>query len=149
MSIDIRDPITSLLSDNSIEEDILGDAEIGTVGEEFIPWLSKESRVKLLEIYSMKIFSKKPCHEDVIQSCSFHQSKMIFDGDFCQCKPNLWKILLTKQTGVQSWIFPTFFILHSFVKMIRIFFSSKSFDMNQGCFSYSFLDINGHNQPKN
>ena len=37
MSIDIRDPITTLLGDNSIEENIFGDAEVGAVGEEFIP----------------------------------------------------------------------------------------------------------------
>ena len=86
--VDVGDTVAALLSHNAVEEDVLGDAQVRTLGEELVPGLSNDAIVKLLQIHLGEIFPEEARDKDVVQPGGLHQSGEVVDGDLRQGEPH-------------------------------------------------------------
>ena len=87
--IDVGDTVAALLSHNAVEEDVLGDAQVGAVGEELVPGLTNDAIVQLLKFHLWKIFPQESRDKDVIQPCRLHQGRIVLDRDLGQSQTHL------------------------------------------------------------
>ena len=87
VSIYVGDPLGPLGSHDPVEEDVLGDAEVGAVREEPVPRLPDDAAMELPQQDARKTLPQEARHEDVVQPGGGHQDLRVLDTDLGEGEP--------------------------------------------------------------
>ena len=111
MPVDVGDPLGPLGCHDPVEEDVLGDAEVRTVGEEPVPRLPDDTAMELSQHDAWKTLPQEARHEDVIQPRSGHQDLRVPDTDLGEGETDLGCGDI-QPAGAEVWIHPPWHVLH-------------------------------------